>query len=195
MNKTKYHVKVTFITPVLGAQPTRDVASEYIASKVEETAGQLPDDEWASLPESLEKGTTVFHKFSNGQPLFFDYQFKGFLKEAGRLFNGLRGVRALRSKIDNMVFVEPRQIAIHLPEGGMIDYLERPLRAETAQGPRVALARSEKLPEGTWFECDLQVYDGPITDEILRDLLTYGADKGLGQWRNGGYGRFTFEFV
>jgi hypothetical protein len=195
MNKTKYHIKITFVTPVLGSQPTVDVASEFIAKKFEDNGGQLPADEAETLPESMERGTTVFHKDPNGNPLFFDYQVKGFIKEAARIFNGLHNVKALRSKVDNMVFVEPRQISIHIPEGATITFLERPLRAETAQGPRIALARSEQLPAGTWFECDVQIYDGPITDEILRDLLTYGADKGLGQWRNGGWGRFTFEIL
>lgn len=108
------------------------------------------------------------------------------------MFNGLHGVKALRSKIENLVFVVPRQIPLIVPEGGRIDFLERPLRAETALGPRVAIARSEMLPEGTHLSCGLEVYEGQITEEILRDLLTYGEHKGLGQWRNGGFGAMTF---
>lgn len=194
METEQIKIKITFLTPVLGSQPTRDVASEYIASKFTDNAGELPADEAESLPESLERGTTVFHKH-NGVPVFFDYQVKGFLKEAGRIFNGLQGVKALRSKIDNLVFVNPRIIPLHLPDGAEIEYMERPLRAETAQGPRVALARSEMLPAGTWFEITLEVYKGQVDREIIRDLLTYGSRKGLGQWRNGGFGRFEFEIV
>lgn len=193
MNITRYAVRCTFITPILGTQPQRDVASDFIASKFIDNAGVLPADEMETLPEMVEKGTTVFHKL-DGQPILYDYQVKGFIKEAGRTFNGLRGVKAMRSKIDSLVFVTPRQIHLNIPDGGTIDFLERPLRAETAQGPRVALARSEMLPAGTWFDVRLEVYDGPITDDILRDLFTYGHHKGFGQWRNGGYGRFDFEF-
>lgn len=194
MNTTKYSVKCTFLTPVLGTQPTRDIAKDYIGSKFVDNAGVLPEDEAATLPEMLEKGTTVFHKNPAGEPLLFDYQVKGFIKEAGRTFNGLHGVKALRSKIDSMVFVSPRMIPLIMPDGSEIEYLERPLRAETPLGPRVALARSEMLPAGTWFVATLEVYDGPITEDILRDLFTYGKHKGLGQWRNGGFGRFEFEF-
>lgn len=194
MNTTKFHVKFIFTTPVLGTMPQTDVCTDFIGSKFVDNGGELPSDEIETLPEALEKGTTGFHKL-NGQPIFYDYQIKGFLKESGRIFNGLHGVKALRSKIDNLVFVTPRRVPITLPDGTKIEYLERPLRAETAQGPRVALARSEMLPEGSWIEFTLEVYDGPITDDILRDLLTYGANKGLGQWRNGGWGRFEFEFV
>jgi hypothetical protein len=192
METEKHLLKVVFITPVLGTQPQKDVTSEFIGGKFKDNGGALPEDELETLDENLAKGTTAFHKI-DGAPVFFDYQVKGFIKEAGRTFNGLDGVKALRSKIDSLVFVKPRVIEIEMPENSVIEYLERPLRAETAQGPRVSLARSEMLPVGTKFTCTLEVYRGQVTFEILRDLLTYGANKGIGQWRNGGYGRFEFE--
>jgi hypothetical protein len=192
MEVKSYHLKIVFVTSVLGTQPQKEVATEYITSKIADDEGNLPADELGTLPEELEKGTTAFHKL-NGQPIYYDYQVKGFLKEAGSVFNGLRNVKNLRSKIDNLVFVSPRQIVLNVPAGAAIDFLERPLRAQTAQGPRTSLARSEQLPEGTSFECELEVYDGPISEPLLRDLLSYGAKKGLGQWRNGGHGRFEFE--
>jgi hypothetical protein len=191
MEIEKYGLEIVFLTPVLGSQPQKDVATEFLGSKFVDNGGILPDDELETLDETIEKGTTVFHKV-DGKPILFDYQVKGFIKEAGRTFNGLDGVKALRSKIDSMLFVTPRRINLVIPEGGGITYNERPLRAETAQGPRVALARSEELPEGTKFSCTLEVYRGQLTFEIIHGLLTYGAYKGLGQWRNGGYGRFEF---
>jgi hypothetical protein len=193
MEIKQYHLKITFITPVLGAQPQRDIAKDHLGKRFEEGGGQLPDDELATLDEELERGTTAFHKLPDGQPIFYDYQLKGFIKEAGRIFNGLRGVKGLKSKLNNFLFVTPRQIPLVMPDGAVIEYLERPLRAETMRGPRVAIARSEMLPAGTWFECRLEVYDGPITKDIIVDLLSYGTRQGLGQWRNGGWGKFEFE--
>lgn len=192
METVGYKLRVTFTTSVLGTQPQKDVATEFITSKAADPiTGELPEDELETLPVALEKGTTAFHK-KDGQPILYDYHVRGFLKEAGRTFNGLRGVKNLRNKVDNLVFVYPRQIALHLPEGGTITFCERPLRAETAQGPRTSLARSEELPEGTWFECTLKIYNGPISEPLLRDLLDYGQDKGFLQWRNGGHGRFEY---
>lgn len=192
METTRYKLTVKFITGPLGTQPQKEVATEYITSKaINPDTDELPEDELATLPEALEKGTTAFHKL-NGQPIYYDYQIKGFLKDAGQVFNGLRGVKNLRSKMDNLVFVSPRQIPLNL-NGGEITFCERPLRAQTAQGPRTSLARSEQLPDSTTFECFLDVYDGPISEPLLRDLLSYGERKGFGQWRNGGRGRFTFE--
>ncbi len=192
MEITRYKLAIRFIVGPLGTQPQKDVATEFILSKIVETSGELPADELATLPEELEKGTTAFHKL-NGQPIYYDYQVKGFLKDAGQVFNGLRNVKNLRSKIDNLVFVTPRQIPIWLPPGAAVSFCERPLRAQTAQGPRTSLARSEQLPDGSWFECFLEIYEGPISEPLLRDVLSYGARKGMGQWRNGGRGRFEFE--
>ncbi len=196
METQTYKLKVTFIEPILGSQPTRDVASEFIAGK----AGiELPADEAATLPEALERGTTVFHKDANGNPLIFNYVVKGFLKAAAKVLNGRSGMpRNLKSKVDDTVFVTPRNIELRNDTGDLkeqIDFLERPLRAETAEGPRIALARSEMLPAGVSFECGLEVIKGEITEAVLTELLDYGYHKGIGQWRNGGYGSFRYELT
>lgn len=193
MDTKVYRVKVTFTTSVLGTQPQKDVATEFITSKaIDPDTGELPEDEVNTLPVALEKGTTAFHKL-DGKPIMYDYQVKGFIKETGSVFNGLRGVKNLKSKLENLVFVTPRQIELHLPEGAEVTFCERPLRAMTAQGPRTSVARSEELPAGTWFECDLEVFQGQISEPLLRDLLDYGSRRGFLQWRNGGHGRFTYE--
>lgn len=201
MEITKYQLKVVFTESVLGTQPQKDVAMEYITSKaIDPATGMLPEDELETLPVALEKGTTAFHKL-DGKPVYYDYMVKGFLKETGLVFNGLRNVKNLRSKIENLVFVTPRRFELHVPvgytlvDGNLTTFCERPLRAMTAQGPRVSLARSEELPIGTWFECSIEVFDGPISEPLLRDLLDYGAKRGLGQWRNGGHGRFEYELT
>ena len=194
MEITTYQLHIEFVEPLLGTQPQKEVALEYITSKISGDAGELPEDEVRTLPEELERGTTAFHKL-DGAPILYDYQIKGFLKEAASVFNGLRGVKNLRSKVENLVFIVPRQIMLELPPGGEITYCERALRAQTAQGPRTALARSEQLPPGTQFDCRLEVYAGPVTGALLADLLSYGGRKGMGQWRNGGYGRFAFTLA
>jgi hypothetical protein len=172
------------------------VASEFLAKK----AGfeTLPEDEVELLPDALERGTTVFHRLLDGRACLMNYHLLGFLKEAGKVQNGkvTGGVKALRSKVSQGIFISPRFIPLCVPAGEDVDYLERPLRAETAMGPRVALARSEMLPAGTSFTCGLEVLAGEITEEVLRDLLDYGWFRGLGQWRNSGaYGTFRYELI
>ncbi len=200
MERTDYTLRLVMTEPLLGTQPQKEIASKYITSKfaeraekegISENGSGLPEDELGTLTESLEKGTTVFHK-EDGQAIYYDYHVKGFLKESANIQNGMDGVKALRSKVDNFVFVSPRRIVLNIPNGEEIAYLERPLRAQTMQGPRVTLARSEMLPIGTWLECELTVL-GVFSEKMLRAILDYGAFKGMGQWRNGSYGRFTYE--
>jgi hypothetical protein len=70
-------------------------------------------------------------------------------------------------------------------------YLQRSLRAMTAQGQRISLAKSEQLPVGTQFNFKMRILnDSPIKEEHLDVLFNYGQVKGLGQWRNAGYGQF-----
>ncbi len=195
--KTKiYKLTVVFETPVLGSQPTRDIATEYLAKK--NGFNELPEDEVELLPDALERGTTVFHRLQDGQPCLANYHILGFLKESGKVQNGrvTNGVKNLRSKVGANIFVSPRFIPLILPAGQTVDYLERPLRAETALGPRVALARSEMLPEGTSFTCHLEVMESELKEETLRDLLDYGWYRGLGQWRSSGaYGTFRYDLI
>jgi hypothetical protein len=230
MDSEGFDLTVRFLTPVLGTQPQRDIAVEHVQNLIGAAAAQqakqqvgLPDvaegldDELATLPdqaEELTRGTTAFHRLDDGTRLLYDYMLKGFLKEAGQKFNGLRNVKNLRSKVESFVFIRPRRIPLRLPRAGEtirqlmdddqpstvtlaadgeLTYLSRPLRAATAMGPRVSIARSELLPAGTSFVCRLEVLKGPIKEELLRDLLDYGYYQGLMQWRTGGWGRFEYD--
>lgn len=65
------------------------------------------------------------------------------VNESGKLM-------AYKKVIDGLIFVQPRKIVLDIP--GEITICERPLRAQTAQGERVALSRSEEAPAGTTCE-------------------------------------------
>jgi len=200
MKTIGFRLEVEFLTPVLGSQPAnKALASEFIAKR--KGLESLPENEDELLPEAVEKGTTVFYRWPKDEniPALLNYQVLGFLKASAQVQNGRveGGVKALKSKVENNIFVSPRVIPLELPEGGEMDYLERPLRAETMQGPRVTLARSEMLPEGTRFSCGVEILDGgAINEGVLRDLLDYGYYRGLGQWHNSGsYGTFRYTLT
>jgi hypothetical protein len=191
---TRYALVLTFTEPLLGTAPrNKEIYSDYIASRA--PAGTDTADEEESLePEKIGTG---FHRV-DGAPVLFDYHLRGFFKEAaGALIrSGADDVttvklKAYKKTIDGLVFVKPRVIPLVLPADGACDELERPLRAQTAQGERIALARSERLPAGTTAACTVHVL-GQITEAHLREWLDYGAWRGLGQWRNGSYGRFDY---
>ncbi len=190
-------VSLTFTEQVLGSKPSsKSVFADYVASKHPEGVPQR--DELESAEKIEETGTTVFHR-DNGCPALYDYQIKGFFKDA---CGGLRRVegtesskwRAYKSVIDTCVFVGPRLIRLDLPQGRSVGICERPLRCETMQGPRVALARSESVPEGTRLTFTVTLLQDAL-EGVLTEWLTYGGLRGIGQWRNSGCGRFTYEVV
>lgn len=113
---------------------------------------------------------------------------------------------AYKKIIDGLVFVYDRRIPLVLPEtwrsheflqesvGFDLPICERPLRASTAQGDRVCIARSEAAPEGTQVTFQVKCVD-PRHAKAVIEWLDYGMLKGLSQWRNGGFGRFTYEIL
>ncbi len=195
--------RITGITEILGSLPaSEEVYTQYIASKAPDT----PAEDETDLVQMEEKGLTVFARKPGGNELILlDYQIKGFLKEAVNNLKADNGVGAGRKKIDNFVFVSPRHIPLIRNGQPVIDEderFERPLRAQTMQGERVALASSELVRDPWEIEIEITLLDNnstkaskAVTWETITSALDYGFLKGLGQWRNGGYGRFKWEQI
>jgi hypothetical protein len=193
----KYQVVLKFTQPILGTIPKDpDIYEAYIASKAALNDTELAE-ELATVEKIEEKGWTGFHTL-DGAPILYDYVIKGFFKDACGMLRRVKGTQSIKPKaykkiIDGLVFIEPRQIPLNL-NGGEMGINERPLRAQTAQGERVSLARSDTCPVGTTIEFTVVVMGG-VSEELLREWLDYGAYRGLGQWRNGGWGTFEYEIA
>lgn len=187
----KYELVFEFIEPVLGTIPKdRKVFENFV---MDQAKTQMEKDKAAEdverVPEEVEsRGWTGFYEDSDGHPILMDYQFKGFLKNAGNILKESLKIKNLRSHIEQTVFVNPRYIKLaEKPD----DVLERPLRAMTMQGPRVSVMRSDMINPGTKYTLQLEVLEGSkVTETALKEILAYGERSGLLQWRNGGYGRF-----
>lgn len=203
-NANRIKVRITLIEEMLGASCSNpDIHDEYIASKApdaptrrEEVRALIESD---GLFEAQEKGMTVFARDDEGRPIMWDYQVKGFFKEAMKALRQVKGtatskVKAYRQKIDNNLFVFPRQIPIDM-HGGFIGSCQRPLRASTPMGERIALASSETVPEGSTLEFEIMMLGDDITPEVVDECMQYGELKGFLQWRNSGKGRFTYEVI
>ena len=62
------------------------------------------------------------------------------------------------------------------------------------QGERVTIAISEEIPAGATMEFTI-IYLLDSYEKVIREWLDYGMLSGLGQWRNSGHGRFTWEEI
>lgn len=205
----KIKVRCTFLEDILGTMPNNDeIYREFIASKspdastVEEEVAAIGTDEF------VEKGTTVFPRNENGVPFLYDYQIKGFFKDACSMLsrvaekdpvtkkkkpcNESSKLTAYKKVIDGLIFVQPRTIPLNTTEP--ISLCQRPLRAQTAQGERVALSVSESVAAGSTIEFEV-VCLSDEHEKAVREWLDYGYLRGIGQWRNSGKGRFSWEEV
>lgn len=201
-------IKLTFVEPVLGTGNSNpEIHSEYIASKAPDAKSK--EEEVAALGADVveEKTTTIFARDDNGRPIIWNYQIKGFFKEACGMLQRMKGekcakhsakLKAYKKVIDGTF--EPfgddglsRKIPLILPEGATIGIFQRPLRGQTAQGERIALASSEIVPPGTTATFGLLVPDE--YEPLVYEWLNYGRLHGMCQWRNAGHGRFTYEVL
>jgi hypothetical protein len=132
-------------------------------------------------------------------------------------------LKAYKKVIDGLIHIKERKQYLTLPEDAEVGRLSRPLRCETAQGPRIAIATSETVPPGTTLEFTI-IFPKPVekkakkaddpnkktakkpetekktkseydVEACIREWLDYGCQHGTGQWRNAGFGRFTWEEI
>lgn len=196
----KMHVRLTFTEDILGtANADKKVHSEFIASKAPDAPSREEEVAALGAEEVEHKEMTVFPRMENGSPMFWDYQIKGFFKDTCSALSRCKGqdyskescsIKAFKKIIDGCVFVSPRMIQIHM--SGPMGNCQRPLRASTAMGDRTALANSEAVPSGSWIEFTVECLDDKNAAAV-REWLNYGRYRGMGQWRNSGKGRFTWE--
>lgn len=191
-------VKLTLTEEILGTLPgNKELYETYISSKAPKKELVDEENETFDPDEMIDKAMTGFPRDDNGLPFIYDYQILGFFKAAARAMAPIKGSvtkgkKAYIKEIDTRIKVEPRKIPIQFK--GFMGVCQRPLRAQTPQGERVALAISETCPAGATLDLTIKLLD-ESTEDLVKEWLDYGELHGLGQWRNAGKGSFTWKEV
>ena len=194
-------VTLTFFEELLGSSCNDPHLHErFIASKA--GSGEKEAEELSAIAGGgeAELTKTVFPKLADGTPFIWDYQIKGFLKDACGVLRTVPGtksskVKAFKKFIDGRIFVEPRKIPIMFSrdgayeDGSFIGSCQRPLRASTPMGERNSIANSECIKAGATCNLTILLLNDEDEEWVL-EMLEYGSLRGLGQWRNSGKGRF-----
>jgi hypothetical protein len=201
INGMRVNLEGEFIEECLGTCSNNpEIQEEYVAGLAPDAQSREEEVAAVGVGEVVEKGKTVFPRDEEGRVVMWNYMVKGFLKAACGALVRVPGTLAHENKaawnkvLTDLVFVEPRRIVLELPEGRVIGNLQRPLRGQTAQGERIALANSETVPAGTKFRFTVLMLDKRLWPRV-EELLKYGELKGLGQWRNSGKGSFVCRVV
>lgn len=208
---TEYQLKITFTDKLLGTVAyNKEVYSTFVQAKAREVG--VPEEQLAEevldVKNIEEKGWTGFFQDETGIYIS-SHMVKGFLKNASLVIKDQTKVKNAKSKVNNFVFLKEKKLYLMREkisgetEIGHKRYdilsksdgvLERPLQAMTLQGPRVSLAKSDYVDEGTCVVCTLRLLQNPeISEKLIREFLDYGQFLGLGQWRNSGKGQFEYE--
>ena len=192
-------VRCTFTEELLGtASANPELHADYIASKAPDAKKMKEEIESIGVEGVEEKQKTIFPVDEDGRPFLWDYQIKGFFKGACGFLHDNKETEAAKIKnykkrIDGGLMIEPRRVYLQFP-GDVIDIgsCQRPLRAQTMKGERVALANSETAPAGTVIDFDVVLLI-PGLEDFVYEALDYGHYSGMGQWRNSGKGRFEWD--
>lgn len=211
MNTIDLKVKITTTEPVLGLSSSNpDIQEEFIASKAPTPAKSTEEIAAIDVTAEIQKATTVFPRDEFGL-FWWDYQmrgaFKGWLLALIELGDCKLSKWTYKRSVDLFLHVTPRRIYIRDANGVIYPEaagkVQRPLRAETMQGDRIALASSEMLPAGSAWEFNVRLLTGSNTktkvailrEEDIRNCLEMGVYSGFGQWRGSGMGRFKYELT
>lgn len=207
----KYHVRLTLVEEMLGTVPKNpQVFKDFVQSKALEKgliSAEEAKAEVATVEKEEERGWTGFMQDDNGL-FIYNYVLRGFLKAASKSLKDQLGLDRYKSKLSTSVFVDavggpgPNSRRIYLTRDGKNvtspdSMFERPLRSEDGPGgPRTALLRSDLIEPGTQLAFQVEVIAdcaNEFNEDSLTELFNYGRFSGLGQFRNGGFGRFVAE--
>lgn len=213
---TRQTFRLTGITPILGSTPADFESYEFLVGKLRrenpEAAERMaadqdlmPTREDIGVDEENTDPVTGFQRERVTKEIILHQQIKGFFKNAGKVLGKQFGYTQYRAKVDNFMSIDPIHVKITRNGQPLMNadrLFKRSLRATTAQGDRIALATSELIEAGWQVEFTVEIIKNEATDksrpldmEMVRALLGYGKYVGLGQWRNGDYGRFTWEAI
>lgn len=217
-------VRLTTFEEVLGSAPADpSILSGWLDQKAQKAAAktgkEIPDGNFQQEADAIKAGQeavddkmTVFPRMTvdgdDDVPCLWDYQVRGMFKDSigmlrrvknakGKAMYKASAITSYKKVVDGLIFVNPRQVPYMNPDGTpahVSGICERPLRASGPTGERVALAASEVVPAGVCAEFEITVLDPSLRDVIV-ECLDYGKLRGLGQWRNSGKGRYTWELL
>ena len=196
------------LSPILGSQPASEaIRTQFVSSKAPETELSEEERELFDSEERQTRGLSVFARDPehDDQIILLDYMVRGFFKASLGALQKQLGVKSYKSKVDKYLFVHPRRIPLMRNGKPIYDedsQYERPLRADTPKGPRVGLQASECIDTPWSIEIELRLIPNDrsaksteLCWEAIERALDYGELSGLGQFRNGSYGTFTWKRI
>lgn len=192
-----YDVELRFVTPLASSTPKnpKDIEAMLLAkmpSKKPEDA--VPIDELAEqvaeeveATEEAERGYATFKRDENG--LYYEGRcVRAHIKDCANVLQASLGIKALKSKVANRVYVFPAKIYLDKtePDGSET----RIIHAMTPKGPRSSLKTIDYVNDAV-LKFRLKVLDdGVVGENLLKAIFDYGSIHGMGQERSQDWGKY-----
>ena len=162
----------------------RKEAGEEI-TPLDELAEQVAEEVEAT--EEVQRGHATFKRDEKG--LYYEARcVRAHIKDCANQLQGLLGIKALKSKVANRVYVKPERIYLDKqePDGNEV----RIVHTITPKGPRSSLKTIDYVDKPT-LKFKLKVLDeGVIDRDILEAIFEYGGEHGMGQERSQDWGKY-----
>jgi len=193
----KYEVELHFTTQFASSTPKnpKDIEAMLLArapSKPPENPTPLPElaeqvAEEVEAAEEVERGYATFKRDEKG--LYYEARcVRAHIKDCANVLQTWLGIKALKSKVANRVYVEPDKIYLDKsePDGNET----RIVHAMTMKGPRSSLKTIDFVDKPV-LKFTLKVMDDGVIDEkILKAIFEYGSEHGMGQERSQDWGKY-----
>jgi hypothetical protein len=193
----KYEVQLQFTTPFASSTPKnpKDIEAMLEArmpSKPPEDAMPIPElaEQIAGeveAAEEVERGYATFKRDDNG--LYYEARcVRAHIKDCANQLQGILGIKALKAKVANKVYVEPAKIYLGKsePDGSEV----RIIHAMTMKGPRSSLKTIDYVVDAKLNFTLRVLEDGVIDQDILEAIFEYGGTHGMGQERSQDWGKY-----
>ena len=194
-----YNVTMHFISPFAAStsKNPKDIEAMIVnraPARPPENAVPLEDltarmIEEAQASEEAERGYATFLSDDNG--LYYEARcVRGHIKDCANVLQTQLGVKALKSKVANRVYVQPARLYLNkqAPDGNET----RIIHALTPKGPRSSFKTIDYVDEAV-LNFQLKVLDdGVVTEEILQAIFDYGSVHGMGQERSQDWGKYDY---
>jgi len=189
-------VKMVFLEKLCGSVPqNKEIVKRWLS--VRKAPEGAEEEVLETVEDSQEKVTLSFQKDEKG--IFLrGGTVKAHLKDCSNQIKDVLGVKNLRSKIANKVFVQESRIYLKRNDSEYIfevdGEFDQPIHVITGLGPRSALKTIRFLTKPN-IEFTLKILEDKEVDiKIIEKIFEYGSIHGFGGERGMGEGRYEVRY-
>ena len=189
-------VKMVFLEKLCGSVPqNKEIVKRWLS--VRKAPEGAEEEVLETVEDSQEKVTLSFQKDEKG--IFLrGGTVKAHLKDCSNQIKDVLGIKNLRSKIANKVFVQESRIYLKRNDSEYIfevdGEFDQPIHVITGLGPRSALKTIRFLTKPN-IEFTLKILEDKEVDiKIIEKIFEYGSIHGFGGERGMGEGRYEVRY-